>query len=206
METYQPWNIQLEHWNTGRVYFAKDWGQEFAYGQYGGVCSGTGSRAIRGRNGKNFGQFVCAALGLSKALFVGYKSEYARFMEQQSIPLPAAWNDTCIPSFNLAGAECHKKQCKRCDKTCRSDEVNCNWFDFEYHGGTCLRGSSDVYVHCDAAGDRSAGQWSEWRDADEGECKSEKDFFRQQYRKCESDHHTHPFCKGSWLKVGNKNI
>ena len=183
----ENWAVQLEQGNTGRVYVAQNWGEDFPYGRFGGVCTGTGSRSIRGKNGKNFGRMICAALGFSQALFTGFESEYTRFMEKQNLPIRQNWNSICIPDFAVAGATCTDKDCKL--------------FDIDIFGGACLRGQSDVFVHCKKK-DENVGSWTEWNNADYGECK-DTEYLRQQYRECKSDIYDNPICEGPFLQVNN---
>ena len=43
-----PWTFQLENFDTGRVYAARNFGSEYPFGTFGPVCSETKKKAIRG--------------------------------------------------------------------------------------------------------------------------------------------------------------
>ena len=190
-----PWTFQVENFNTGRVLAAYNYGEGFAFSSYGRVCSGSGSRSIRGKNGKKFGQLVCSMLGFGAVLFVGVEKEYRGFMAKRSRKnMP--WSSRCLPPYRISGA------------TCLTDK-KCNVFDYARDGGTCVEGESDVFVHCQKRSSTSFGEWSEWISADEGVCKR-SDYFRQEYRVCRrrappdggkpGNDDDAPFCAGPWIR------
>jgi len=180
------WKVSLEQHGTGRLYSARDYGAEFAYGNFGTVCAGTGRNSILGRNGRSFGKLVCATLGFSSVLFIGVEPEYREFMDKR-YRSHDSWIGSCTPDFSVAGASCDKNG-------------KCKPLDINVHGGACVKGASEVYVHCDQKKPTIYGQWSEWINTDEGTC-AKNEFFRQQYRKCISDETSNPKCFGPWLQL-----
>jgi len=57
-EFYGTWHVRLSNWNTGRLYFADDYGTGPT--GFGPVCKGTKEEAIEptGKNGQRFGNRV----------------------------------------------------------------------------------------------------------------------------------------------------
>ena len=43
-----PWTFQLENFDTGRLFAARNYGQEYNLGTFGPICAETRHRAIRG--------------------------------------------------------------------------------------------------------------------------------------------------------------
>ena len=74
------------------------------------------------------------------------------------------------------------------------------------HGGSCLRGKSDIYIHCGIDEDIQVelGSWSEWGYADNDArlCTDPGNSFKQKERVCKTETENYvPFCPGTWLKV-----
>ena len=108
---FGKWEIAIANWNTGRLYFADNYG--FGASSYGPVCQGTGDEAIRGENGDRFGQLVCAKLGFKSCQFIGLHDEY---VSNDSITGKGVYNATlyeesknCIPDYKVSGAKCNNR-------------------------------------------------------------------------------------------------
>ena len=134
-----------------------------------------------------------------------------------------------IPDYKIAGANCNSKRASTLDKVyiytnkwlllqigielltifvvlfCYSD-FQCKMRHYKIDGGTCLRGASDIYIHC-SSGSRQIGYWGNWTEETYVPSTS---YFRQQFRNCfknETSSGDGPaFCKGSWLEVTIINI
>lgn len=49
-----PWTFQLENFDTGRLFAARNYGQEYNLGTFGPICAETRHRAIRGEELKKY--------------------------------------------------------------------------------------------------------------------------------------------------------
>merc|ERR1711962_790020 len=198
------WYIKLEFFNSGRIFLADaNWDGKLE--RFGPICMGTGRFALMGSNGKNFGRTVCSELGLDFK-FVGGKEDYLKFMGK-NVTLA---DECCIANYQIAGGKC--RSCKFKKEKC-SLSKNCPVLrDYEREGGTCLRGKSDIYVHCGMKkenqkktlteiGQNLAGQWTEWDTPIP--CYGNNPF-SQSFRTCQSEDNksnSRAFCKGRWMKL-----
>ena len=68
----------------------------------------------------------------------------------------------CIPNYEISGGECPENSKKLSD---------CTFRNYEKEGGSCLRGITDLFVHCKLMKNPpDLGQWSDWHEAEMGEC------------------------------------
>lgn len=190
--------VRLEKWNTGRLYFAED--NTFRVNNFGPVCCGTGDESITGDNGKAFARAVCERIGFGQSFvkeqaFVGSRSEYFQFMNLQNDDS----GEECVPEYVLSGANCACHPGQRCTLE------QCRLRNFYTDGGTCVRGQSDIYIHCPAPESNSVGSWSSWYEIKSlGDRCSPSDFFSQRYRTCKTVQEAgrqHPYCPGPWLQL-----
>jgi len=180
------YQTRLADWNTGRLYIGPDKG----FGDiFGPVCRGTGSTSITGSNAKNFGRIVCAELGFgSTALkFIGSKNEYEEKFRKQVV------DDDRIPDYSVIGASCPVKLERN-----KVRIEDCQFRDPGFDGGSCLKGVSDIFVHCDTPKKIKAGEWSDWKKSDLP-CDPFQDYFTQEFRNCENG--VNGYCIGPWLKL-----
>ena len=96
------------------------------------------------------------------------KWEYEKYVYKTESTVKKTWNKNCLPDYRIAGAEC-------------LTDKDCKFFDYENSGGSCLKGVSDVFLHCEKR--LEPGNFSDWKMAEDGVCRS-TDFFRQDYRIC----------------------
>ena len=153
----------------------------------------TRDEALRGHNGKRFANMICNRLGFGTDAneFIGTKMEYYKFMGSSGTDNT---DGSCVPEYVVAGAKC-KCESNNCEL------ANCEMRDYKTQGGSCLKGKSDVYIHCTPPKKTYHGTWSEWSEVEECD---RIDFFAQRYRKCQSKHAELVFCPGSWLQVRHK--
>ena len=152
----------------------------------------TRDEALIGSNGKTFGKVICNELGFGRdaAKFVGSKADYYQFMDSSD----SGDGDNCVPEYVIAGARC---KCKKDNCTIRR---NCRIRNYRVDGGSCLKGHSDMFIHCQASSMPEVGSWSPWR---EMPVCSPVDYFRQRFRTCESNDPASivGYCQGPWLEV-----
>lgn len=110
--------------------------------------------------------------------------------------------ESCVPNYALTGARC--KERKSCNRDNCKTQFGCRTRDHP-HGGNCIKGQSDVFVHCKIAESQNNGKWSDWKEI--ATCSS-TDYFRQRFRTCQStlpmseQNNSPAFCPGPWLEVG----
>ena len=108
---------------------------------------------------------------------------------------PPAWELT--DHFSVIGASCPVKL--------DSNKVrieDCQFRDPGFDGGSCLKGFSDIFVHCDPPKKTKAGEWSDWQKSDLP-CDPFQDYFTQEFRNCENG--VNGYCIGPWLKASLRN-
>merc|ERR1711970_1228518 len=145
--------------NTGRLYFAEDNG--FFLGKYGPVCTGTRDEAITGENGLIFGKAICYELGFGNnaAKFIGNHAGYYAFMgitENDD-------GEVCVPDYVISGANCNCRNYQGENRVC-SLRKHCRLKNYRIEGGSCLKGQSDIYVHCEAPPSPQLSTWSNWNE------------------------------------------
>jgi len=188
------YKFRLQNWNTGRLYV-----YQLFTNLYGTVCSGVRHEKIE--NNDFFGNLICKNVGFGNALFIGRKPEYTKFMGVSDIP-DAPHN--CQPEYGISGATC--ESCKPDQPYSISD--NCKLRNYRTDGGACLKGHSDIYIHCDPPNRAIYGIWSSWTELEE---KSETDYFRQKTRECrrpaengvipDSQTQIPLICAGPWMEL-----
>ena len=202
---FGDYRLRLEKWNTGRLYFAEDNG--FFLGKYGPVCTGwvpalndsiiisvprTRDEQIAGENGAIFAKAICYELGFGKdaARFYGNHAAYYQFMgltEKDD-------GEVCVPEFVIAGANCNCNNYQSAGRVC-SLRQHCRIRNYRVDGGSCMKGESDIFIHCEAPQSPIRSTWSSWNEI--GDCRM-TDYFQQKVRECTG---TNTFCPGPWLEV-----
>ena len=152
------------------------------------MCRGTGENALIGTNAQLFGKMVCRKAGFDDLEFIGGQTEYEKFM----IDTTETWNfappsQDCIPKFKIAGGKC-------------SNGKHCELKHYSIDGGTCIKGRSDVFIHCtdETPPTHMKGEWAEWES--EPFC-SPVQFSIQKFRKCNRGR-----CTGRWMQVETINL
>jgi len=193
---YGTWHFRASHGNTGLLYARDDYGDEWNAGSWGTVCRGNRDEAIIGENARQIGELMCISIGYGKSLqFIGSKYEYETFLQKSdskdcSVTKTDVLDiDECLPDYKIVGGSCPAEA---------TSIEECS-FRLKSAGGSCLRGQSDVYIHC-AAGNLVPGTWTAWVEQDF--CRPQTDYFKQRYRKCVSKSDApNTWCPGSWLEL-----
>ena len=140
--------------------------------------------SITGQNAELFGNAICNELGFKKK-FVGDRSSYYNFMGVKA----ESEGELCVPEYVISGAKC------TCPTPQSCSIENCDFRNYRIDGGTCLKGVSDVFVHCEAPLTPVVGSWSSWNSI--GYCQN-RDYFQQKFRLCGGKN---AFCSGPWLEL-----
>ena len=142
---------------------------------------------------------MCGRLGFGQSFveqraFVGSRREYFEFM---GLPNNDS-GEECVPEYVVSGANCACHPGQQCTLE------QCRLRNFYTDGGTCVRGQSDIFIHCPTLESNNLGSWSSWNEIKSlGESCSPTDFFSQRYRTCKTDlaGRQTPYCPGPWLQV-----
>ena len=154
--------------------------------------------SIRGINGHHFGNLICSELGFGEnaAQFIGTRQGYNEYM---SLSQMSNDGESCVPDFIFEGARCSETiECK--EKNC-TKKINCRITDTQ-HNAHCIKGQSDVFVHCRSPKTENTGEWTDWEETDT--C-GPNNYFRQRVRSCQASDCQKKlgpvFCSGPWLEV-----
>ena len=103
-------------------------------------------------------------MGFGEPLFTGVKIDYENFLRKNKEENFLIEPSVCIPDYYIAGGECPEN----------SESLSeCSLRNYEKEGGSCLRGLSDVFIHCSLGNTTPKfGTWTEWHQADGGVCHS----------------------------------
>lgn len=205
---YGEWYFRAAHGNTGRLYALDDYGYGSA-GSWGPICQGNRREALTGQNGERFGKLACHAMGygVESLKYIGLQDGYERYMARANSNVdcsvggldqsPNNEPTQCLPNYKIAGATCSNAEL-------RSKEINkCRIRNLRSEGGSCLRGVTDVFIHCELPSTLTLGTWTEWDGAD-SYCDPKKDYFKQRHRKCgdaDGDQSIAYWCPGPWLEL-----
>ena len=76
-------------------------------------------------------------------------------------------------------------------------EFQCKIRYYSVDGGTCLRESSEIFLHCEAEKQYPTGIWSSWTT----QLSSPEFYHVQKFRDCKAkdDNISPVFCKGKWI-------
>jgi len=190
--------VRLANWNTGRIYI----GDEYSFGisGWGPVCLGTRDQALlwNTESGDIFAELVCKKANMGAVKFMGTKDEYFHYMKNTNYDLEKL-NTDCIPDYKIAGGNCPANA---------TSLEDCKLRNFGVHGGTCLQGSSDLFIDCEKPVNVLSSDQGLATLQSGGEhkyCDKSSDYFRQAWDDCvpiDKDSKGVPQCstKTGWLK------